>query len=208
MNRIPLITIGISGPSGSGKSLFCSRLSEELIQHKIEVIKQDCYYKNQIHLDFEERSKLNYDHPEAFDNTLFVQHVGKLRNGIKINVPTYDFAKHLRKSSTVIVKPPNVLILEGIMLFVDDKLKKMIDIKVFMDSPLDICICRRIQRDLLERGRDISSIIEQYHKYTRPMYFKFIEPSKKFADIIIPKGGANTIALDIMKAKVKTLLVS
>jgi len=201
------IIIGVSGPSGSGKSLFSKSISCNFdLNNEVVIISEDGYYKNRPDLTFEERSLQNYDHPDAFEHELLFQHLLDLKSKKSINVPQYNYVSHLRKKETTKILPCSVIILEGILLLADEKIRQITDIKIYMDSPLDICLSRRIYRDSVERGRDIESVITQYNNHVRPMYFKFVEPSRKHADIIVPKGGKNHIAIDVIKAKIAQLI--
>lgn len=201
------IIIGISGPSCSGKSLFSKSILHSFnLNNEVVIISEDNYYKNHSELVFEKRRIQNYDHPDAFEHELLFQHLQYLRSGKKINMPQYDYVVHLRKKETTKISPCSVIILEGILLLADKKIREIIDIKIYMDTPLDICLSRRIYRDSIERGRNITSIITQYNNHVRPMYFKFIEPSRKYADVIVPKGGKNHIVIDIIQAKIEKLI--
>lgn len=206
MHSKKTIVIGISGASASGKSLLAKSLDKELGSDQVTVIPEDSYYKNNTHLTLEERHQVNYDHPDAFEHELLIHHLNELQQGKSVDIPTYDFAVHLRSNNTRHIGQHRIIILEGIMLLVDPELRKKLDIKIFMDTPLDICLLRRIHRDVLERGRSIKSVLEQYEKTVRPMYLQFIEPSKKYADVIVPRGGANAIAIDMIVAKLRQLL--
>lgn len=204
---MPNIIIGVSGPSGSGKSLFSqSILCDFDLSSEVIIISEDGYYRNRPELTFEERSVQNYDHPDAFEHELLFRHLLDLKSGKAINTPQYDYITHLRKKETTKILPCTVIILEGILLLADKKIRELTDIKIYMDSPLDICLSRRIYRDSVERGRDIESVITQYNNHVRPMYFKFVEPSKKYADVIVPKGGKNRIAIDIIQSKIAKLI--
>ena len=203
---MPNIIIGISGPSGSGKSLFSNSISQNFNLNEVAIISEDSYYKDRSDLTFKDRSIQNYDHPDAFEHDLLSKHLVDLKSNKSIKVFQYDYTKHLRRTTQTKVSPCSVIILEGILLLVDIKIRNLIDIKIYMDSPLDICLSRRIYRDSIERGRDLASVITQYNNYVRPMYFKFIEPSRKYADIIVPKGGKNKIAVDIIRAKIAKLI--
>jgi uridine kinase len=201
------IIIGISGPSGSGKSLLAETIIKELGTTQISIISEDAYYKDRPHLSYEERCKINYDHPDAFDHDFLCQHLQQIQRGETVHVPVYDFSQHLRSNDTVQIGQHQIVILEGILLFAEPKVREMFDIRIFMDTPLDICFIRRLKRDLNERGRDLDSVINQYTETVRPMYLQFIEPSKKYADIIVPRGGANRIAIEVIQAKMRELLV-
>jgi len=205
MSDKPII-IGISGASASGKSLLANTIVNELGSKHVVVISEDSYYKDNHHLSFEERSRINFDHPDSLDHALLIDHLAKLRNNEAIEVPCYDFASHQRLETTTVVSNHRIIVLEGILLLFDQCLRDLMDIRLFMDTPLDICLLRRIKRDVLERQRSFDSVLEQYSRTVRPMYLQFIEPSKRYADIIIPRGGENRIAIDLIKAKIKELL--
>jgi uridine kinase len=200
------IIIGIAGASGSGKSLLAHTIVEELGSKKVAVISEDSYYKEFPNLSIEERAKANFDHPDSLDHALMMKHLELLQEGKTIEVPIYNFSTHARMKETREVGKHTIIVLEGILLFVDPTLRKMMDIKIFMDASPDVCLVRRIRRDTQERGRSIDSVLDQYEKTVRPMYLQFIEPSKRNADIIIPHGGQNRIAIDMIKAKMRELL--
>ena len=200
------IIIGISGASASGKSLLANTIVNEIGSERVVVISEDSYYKHLPDLSFEERSKMNFDHPDAFDHELLLQHLTELRIGKSIEIPCYDFNLHLRKTTSRHIGQHRIIVLEGILLFVDPALREAMDIRIFMDTPLDTCLIRRLKRDILERGRSLESILEQYQSTVRPMYLQFIEPSKRYADLIVPRGGENRIAIDMIKAKMRELL--
>ncbi|KML68340.1 uridine kinase [Pectobacterium peruviense] len=200
------VIIGISGASASGKSLISSTLYRELRdqvgdQH-IGVISEDSYYKDQSNLTMEERVKTNYDHPSSMDHSLLIKHLQMLKSGQAIEVPQYSYVEHTRKQETVHIELKKVIILEGILLLTDARLRNEMNFSIFVDTPLDICLLRRMRRDVNERGRSMDSVMEQYQKTVRPMFLQFIEPSKQYADIIVPRGGKNRIAIDILKAKI------
>ncbi|TDT61975.1 uridine kinase [Fonticella tunisiensis] len=199
------ILIGIAGGTGSGKSTVAQEIYKSLPEESIVVIEQDSYYRDQSHLSFEERTKTNYDHPNAFDTALLLKHLKMLLNGEAIDKPIYDFEVHNRKKETIRVEPKDIIILEGIMILVEPEIRDLLDIKIFVDTDADVRIIRRIQRDITERGRTIDSVIEQYMSTVRPMHLQFVEPTKRYADIIIPEGGYNKVAIDIMIAKVKEI---
>lgn len=200
------IIIGIAGGTGSGKSTVAHEIYESLPSGSISMIEQDSYYKDQSHLSYEERVKTNYDHPDAFDTKLMLEHIKKLQAGIAIDKPMYDFEVHNRKKETVRVEPKDIIIIEGIMILVEAEIREMMDIKLFVDTDADVRIIRRITRDIKERGRTIDSVIEQYINVVRPMHLEFVEPTKRYADVIIPEGGYNKVAIDIMIAKVKEIV--
>lgn len=201
----PLL-IGIAGGTGSGKSTVAKEIFHSLPGESIAVIEQDSYYKDQSHLTLEERVKTNYDHPDAFDTELLIEHLKMLLKGKAIDKPIYDFEVHNRKKETVRVEPRDIIILEGILILAEPEIRNLLDIKIFVDTDADVRIIRRIQRDIKERGRTIDSVIDQYMGVVRPMHLQFVEPTKRYADIIIPEGGYNKVAIDILIAKVKHIL--
>ena len=200
------IIIGISGPSASGKSLLANNIIDELGSEQVAIISEDSYYKDRPHLSYDERSKINYDHPDAFDHDLLSQHIEQLQNNETVHIPVYNFNEHLRSDDTREIGQHQIIVLEGIMLFADPEIRKKLDIRIFMDAPLDTCLIRRLQRDINERQRDLDSVLKQYQETVKPMYLQFIEPSKKYADIIVPRGGANKIAIEVIQAKMRELL--
>ncbi|NQY42236.1 MAG: uridine kinase [Legionellales bacterium] len=200
------IIIGIAGPSASGKTLLAKTIVEELNHEKISIISEDSYYKDNKNLSLEERHAINYDHPKSIEHALLREHLIALKKGLPINVPEYDYTQHIRTANTTTIAGNKIVILEGILLFVESDLRKLIDIKLFMDTPLDICLIRRLNRDIQERERTVSSVLEQYEKTVRPMYLQFIEPSKKYADLIVPQGGKNRIVIDLIKANIYKIL--
>jgi len=202
------IIIGISGPSASGKSLLAHTIVKELGSSQVVVISEDAYYKDNSHLPFNEREKINYDHPDSFDHGLLHDHLEQLREGNAVNIPIYSHSQHIRLNETRQVGKHTIIVLEGILLFSDAKLRELMDIRIFMSTPLDICLMRRLQRDVIERERTFESVIDQYRNTVRPMYLQFIEPSSRYADIIVPRGGENRIAIDMIKAKMRELLAS
>lgn len=200
------VIIGITGASASGKSLIASTLYRELCDQvgeaHIGVIPEDCYYKDQSNITMSERVKTNYDHPNAVDHDLLLQHLQALKAGKSIEMPQYSYVEHTRKPESIHLEPKKVVILEGILLLTDVRLRDELSFSIFVDTPLDICLMRRMKRDINERGRSMDSVMEQYNKTVRPMFLRFIEPSKQYADIIVPRGGKNRIAIDILKAKI------
>jgi uridine kinase len=205
MGKKPIV-IGIAGGTGSGKTSVTKAIYDQFKGHSILMIQQDSYYKDQTHLPMEERLKTNYDHPLAFDNDLFIEHINTLLKYQAIEKPVYDYTIHTRSSETIPVEPKEVIILEGILVLEDERLRDLMDIKIFVDTDADLRILRRIQRDIKERGRTVDSVIDQYVNVVRPMHNQFCEPSKKFADIIIPEGGQNFVAIDLMATKIQTIL--
>ncbi|MDH2923994.1 uridine kinase [Nicoletella semolina] len=204
------IVIAIAGASASGKSLIAStiykELKEELGQDDIGIISEDAYYRDQTHLAMEERIKTNYDHPSSMDHALLVSQLKALKQGQSVNIPEYDYTEHNRKPTVTHFSPKRIIILEGILLLTDEEIRNEINVSIFVDAPLDICFIRRLKRDMQERGRSLESVVSQYRKTVRPMFLQFVEPSKQYADIIVPKGGKNRIAINILKAQIKQLL--
>ena len=199
------LLIGISGGTGSGKSTVTKKLVELIKEENVAVIEEDSYYKDQSNISFEERVKTNYDHPFAFDNKLLIEHLKDLKSGKSIEKPLYDFELHNRKKETLLVEAKEVVILEGILILSEEEIRDLLDIKVFVDTDSDVRIIRRILRDIKERGRSLDSVIYQYMKTVRPAHLQFIEPSKKYADIIIPEGGYNDVAIDLIYQKIKSI---
>jgi uridine kinase len=205
MGKKPVV-IGVAGGSGSGKTSVARAIYEHFGDRSILVLEQDFYYKDQSHLPFEERLKTNYDHPLAFDNDLLIEHIHKLLRYEPIEKPVYDYKLHTRSNKVIYVEPKDVIILEGILVLEDERLRNLMDIKVYVDTDADIRIIRRLLRDIKERGRTLESVIEQYVSVVRPMHNQFVEPTKRYADIIIPEGGQNHVAIDLMVTKIRTIL--
>lgn len=201
----PLL-IGITGGTGSGKTTVSREILKSIHKKNVAIIEQDSYYKDQSHLSFEERVNTNYDHPFAFDNNLLIQHLKDLINNKPIEKPIYDFEKHTRKKKTITVYPKEIIILEGILILADEQIRNLCDIKIFVDTDSDVRVIRRIERDIKERGRTLDSVINQYMTTVRPAHLQFVEPSKKYADIIIPEGGYNKVAIDIIVTKINSIL--
>ncbi|BFQ95016.1 uridine kinase [Enterococcus cecorum] len=204
MSKKKPIIIGVSGGSGSGKTSVSRAIFNNFPNHSIMMLEHDSYYKDQSHLSFEERLKTNYDHPFAFDTDLLIEHLEKLLNYETIEKPVYDYVAHTRSTETVIQEPKEVIILEGILILEDKRLRDLMDIKIYVDTDDDIRIIRRIKRDMIERGRTLDSIIDQYLSVVKPMYHQFIEPTKRYADVIVPEGGENRVAIDLINTKVAT----
>ena len=196
--------IGIAGGSGSGKTSVTRKIMESLEGHSIVLI--DYYYKDQSEKTMDERLETNYDHPFAFDNDLLIEHIKQLMNRETIDIPTYDYANHTRSSETITVEPKEVIIIEGIFALENETLRDLMDVKLYVDTDSDIRILRRLSRDIKERGRSLDSVIEQYLSVVRPMHLQFIEPTKRFSDIIIPEGGENMVAIDIITTKIRSLI--
>lgn len=202
------IIIGISGPSASGKSLLANTIVNELGSEQVVVISEDAYYKDMGHLPFAEREKINYDHPDAFDHALLHSHLHDLQHGKSVDTPIYSHSKHIRLQETRHIDRHAIIVLEGILLFSDKALREIMDIRIFMSTPLDVCLLRRLKRDVVERHRSFESVVYQYEMTVRPMYLQFIEPSNRYADIIVPRGGENRIAIDMIQAKMRELLAT
>ncbi|MDT1939085.1 MULTISPECIES: uridine kinase [Carnobacterium] len=206
MSKNKPIVIGVTGGSGSGKTSVSRAIFNKFSGHSILLLEQDFYYKDQSDLSFEERLKTNYDHPFAFDTELMIQHVEELIQYRSIEKPVYDYAAHTRSNQIVLQEPKEVIIVEGILILEDARLRDLMDIKVYVDTDDDIRIIRRIKRDMEERGRTLDSVIQQYLSVVKPMYHQFIEPTKKYADLIIPEGGQNQVAIDLMTTKISSIL--
>ncbi len=205
MGRKPIV-IGIAGGSGSGKTSVTKAIYEQFKGHSILLLEQDFYYKDQSVLPMEQRLRTNYDHPLAFDNELLLMHLQQLLQYKSIDKPVYDYKLHTRSDAYIYVEPKDVVILEGILVLEDERLRNLMDIKLFVDTDADIRIIRRMLRDIKERGRSLDSVIEQYVSVVRPMHNQFIEPTKRYADIIVPEGGQNHVAIDLMVTKIQTIL--
>ncbi|PCS01371.1 uridine kinase [Lactococcus fujiensis JCM 16395] len=204
MNK--LIIIGVTGGSASGKTSVSHAILESFTDENIGMIEHDSYYKDQSNLTFEERTKTNYDHPLAFDTDFLIAQLKELRAGRAVDVPIYDYANHTRSNKTYRQEPVDVLIVEGILVLEDERLRDLMDIKIFVDTDDDVRIIRRIRRDIEERGRTLDSVISQYLTAVKPMYHQFIEPTKRYADVIIPEGVSNTVGIDIITTKVASIL--
>ena len=199
--------IGVAGGSGSGKTTVARKLVESFPEPgTLQLVCQDAYYRDQAQLTLEERQKINYDHPFAFDNDLLLQHLESLRRGEPIKQPVYSFVNHTRLSETIPVASAKIIVLEGILVLEDARLRDMCDIKVYVDTDSDERFIRRLQRDIFERGRSVDSVIEQYLTSVRPMHLQFGEPTKRYADVVIPGGGANSVAIGLLLARIKTRL--
>ena len=201
----PPVVIGVAGGSGSGKTTVVRRIVESLGQDRVTVLEHDRYYRDRTDLRLEERASLNYDHPDSLETDLLVAHVRELKAGRSVAVPMYDFARYARRSDTAQVAPRKAIIVEGILIFTDRALRDLMDVKVFVDADADTRFIRRLQRDVAERGRTMDSVVEQYLGSVKPMHFEFVEPSKRYADIIIPIGGHNPVAIDMMLSLLRSL---
>ena len=201
------ILIGIAGGSASGKSSIAQRLKNEYsLTNSVVIIRQDDYYKDQSHLTMEERVKTNYDHPLAFDNELLIQHLNALMNGETIEKPIYDYTVHNRSEITETIKPCDVIVLEGLFVLESESLRDLLDMKIFVDTDADIRFIRRMVRDVKERGRSLDSVVSQYTTTVRVMHDLFIEPSKRYANLIIPEGGHNEVAIDLLTTKINSII--
>ncbi|MGH9685369.1 MAG: uridine kinase [Candidatus Acidiferrales bacterium] len=203
----PLI-IGICGGTGSGKTTITRRIIEALSEANVVVLQQDNYYRDMPELPFEERVRQNYDHPASMDTPLLVEHLRRLRGGDAIERPTYDFANYRRIEETVRIAPRSAIIVEGILIFENRALRDLMDIKIFVDTDADLRFLRRLVRDISERGRTMESVVEQYLTTVRPMHMEFVEPSKRYADVIIPEGGHNEVGIDLVIQKIRSLVPS
>jgi len=193
-----MLIVGIAGGTGSGKTTVVKKVMERLHNKDVIVVPQDAYYKDNGHISLEERQKINFDHPDSLEFTLLIDHLEKLKNGKTIEMPIYSYLTCLRSRETITVKPARVVIVEGIMILCDSDLRKMLDIKVFVDADADDRLGRVIQRDIVERGRSVLMVLERYHDTVKPSHLQFIEPSKRYADIIIPGGGENQVGIDVL----------
>lgn len=201
----PLI-IGIAGGSGSGKSTVARKVAQALPAPTVAFIEMDAYYSDFAHLPLEERRRLNWDHPDAFDMELLAAHLARLARRESVETPTYDFVSHTRAKQTVLVEPADVIVIDGILLFVDERIRSLCDVKVFVDADADIRLIRRIERDMSRRGRTLREIIQQYLSTVQPMHLQFVEPSKRYADVIVPLGGHNSVAIEMIVAKIQRRL--
>jgi uridine kinase len=200
------ILIGVAGGTGSGKTTVTRALRDRFGAGELTLVEQDFYYKAHGHLPLEARARINYDHPDAFDTDLLVEHIERLLGDERIAKPVYDFKEHTRLAETIEVRPSHVIILEGILVLENPRLRDLMDIKIFVDTDADVRILRRLKRDIEQRGRSMEQVITQYLSTVRPMHLQFVEPSKRYADIIIPEGGHNRVALEMLVAKVEYLL--
>ncbi|MDO4790541.1 MAG: uridine kinase [Porphyromonas sp.] len=198
--------IGVAGGSASGKSTLVNRLTEAFSDESVVVISHDYYYKANDDLSMEERTKLNYDHPSSFDTDMLIEHIELLKSGIPVRCPVYSFKEHNRMSDTVLVKPARVIILDGILILENKQLRDLMDVKIFVDTDADVRLGRRLLRDVQERGRDMDSVLTQYFSTVKPMHDEFVEPSKRYAHLIIPEGGFNSVALTFLIENIKSLL--
>lgn len=200
------IVIGIAGGTGSGKTTVAQEILRRVGPDRIAYLPHDAYYKDHSHLPSEKRAQVNYDHPDSLETSLLVTHIQMLKQGQTIERPVYDFTTHSRTKQTVRVEPCPIILVEGILIFVEPELRALFDVKIFVDTDADIRFIRRLRRDIHERGRTVESVIEQYLRTVRPMHMEFVEPSKRYADVIIPEGGFNEVALDMVIARIHHLI--
>lgn len=197
-----ILVIGIAGGTASGKTTLMKNLIDRF-EGQVTVLSHDNYYKRHDELPFEERCKLNYDEPAAFDTSLMAYHLDQLRHGQAVDCPVYDFTVHNRSDETIHLEPRNVIIVEGILIFENEELRNLMDIRIFVDSDADIRLCRRIKRDVNKRGRTLESVLQQYQQTVKPMHEQYVEPSKKYAHLVVPEGGKNLVALDMIKGRIQ-----
>lgn len=205
-DRPPPLVIGIAGGTGSGKTTVASVILGRVGAEHLAVVPHDAYYRNLQDLPPAQREAVNFDHPDSLETELLIQHLEQLRDWQPVDIPIYDFTRHKRTDQTSRIEPHPVILVEGILIFVEPRLRRMFDVKIYVDTPADIRFIRRLQRDIEERGRSMESVIKQYQRTVRPMHEEFVESSKRFADVIIPEGGLNTVAMDMVVARVDTLL--
>lgn len=198
--------IGVAGGSGSGKSTLVKKLQEAFGTEDVSTLCHDYYYKEHSDMSYEQRTQLNYDHPQAFDTDMMVAHIRSLKNNETIERPVYSFVEHNRTAERITVKPSKVIIIDGILIFENQELRDLMDIKVFVDTDADVRLARRILRDVCNRGRSMESVIEQYLSTVKPMHEEFVEPSKRYADVIIPEGGFNSVAVEMLIQSIRSLI--
>jgi uridine kinase len=206
MIKVNPLIIGVGGGSGSGKTTVVNKIVEGIGRDQIVLIEHDSYYRDLSHLPLSERIKQNFDHPASLETELLIRHLDALKKGYKIDMPVYDFVEHTRAAESISVAPKKVILIDGILIFSEPNLRKRMDIKLFVDTDDDVRLLRRLKRDINERGRDFDGVLNQYELYVRPMHLEFVEPSKRYADIIIPRGGENIVALDMINALIKRKL--
>ncbi|HEU4412036.1 MAG TPA: uridine kinase [Polyangiaceae bacterium] len=202
------LVIGIAGGTGSGKTTVARTIAASLPNEEVATLEHDAYYRDRPELTFDERAALNYDHPDALETPLLVEHLRSLRAGLPVEVPVYDFATHRRLPRSRTLRPARVIIVEGILVFTDEELRRLLDIKIYVDTDADVRAFRRIRRDIEQRGRTFQSVREQYYRTVRPMHLQFVEPSKRYANVIIPEGGENEVGVDLIVSKLRHALAS
>jgi uridine kinase len=201
-----VFAIGVAGGTGSGKTTVSRRIWEAVGRERIAYLQHDNYYKDQSHLSPEERARTNYDHPDSLETSLMVRHLRELRAGRPVDIPMYDFSVHTRSKETLRISPAKVVLVEGILIFAEPGLRELMDMRIFVDTDADIRFIRRLRRDMVERGRSLDSIVKQYLGTVRPMHMEFVEPSKRYADIIVPQGGDNRVAMEMIVSRIQALL--
>ena len=206
INKKTSLVFGIAGGTGSGKTTVANYVLKTVGHEKIAFLPHDAYYRDQTDLTQEERAQVNFDHPSSLETELLIEHITKLRNQETIQLPTYDFKTHSRNQETITIHPQPIIVIEGILIFVEPELRDLFDLKIYVDTDADIRFIRRLKRDIEERGRTTESVINQYLETVRPMHLEFVEPSKRYASVIIPEGGYNTVALDLIVARIEAML--
>lgn len=197
------IIIGVSGGSGSGKTTVVNKIIKGIGEKNILLIQHDSYYRDLSHLAFEERKKQNFDHPKSLETELMIRHIQALKSGYSVEIPVYDFVAHTRSDESIKASPQKIILVDGILIFSEPSLRKLMNIKIFVDTDDDVRLLRRLKRDIMDRGRDLDGVLYQYEKFVRPMHLEFVEPSKRYADIIVPRGGENTVALEMVIALIQ-----
>jgi uridine kinase len=205
-NKQDTMVVGIAGGTGSGKTTLAEVLLDSVGRDQLAYLPHDAYYRDQKQLPLEERAKVNYDHPDSLETELLIAQINTLKEGQAVEMPVYDFTTHSRKQETVHVEPKPVILVEGILVFVEEELRRLFNVKIYVDTDADIRFIRRLRRDIEERGRTVNSVINQYLRTVRPMHLEFVEKSKRYADIIVPEGGLNVVALDMVIARLQSLL--
>ncbi len=205
MSKKPLI-IGVAGGSGSGKTTVVRHICKSLGEDRLLLLEHDSYYRELNHLSLEEREKQNFDHPAALETELLIRHLDALKEGYPVEVPQYDFANHTRKEETITATPKDVILIDGILIFSEPELLKRMDVKIYVDTDDDIRLLRRLKRDINKRGRTVESVMEQYQNFVRPMHLEFVQPSKRYADVIIPRGGKNKVAMEMVVSLIRSKL--
>lgn len=200
------VTIGVAGGTGSGKTTVSNQILDRVGHKHIAYLPHDAYYKDLSYLSAEERAQINFDHPDSLDTDLLVEHIKQLQQNQAVEIPTYDFTRHMRREETESVGPQPIVLVEGILIFAEPDLRSLFDIKIYVDTDADIRFIRRLKRDITERGRTADSVIEQYLATVRPMHLKFVEPSKRYADVIVPEGGFNWVAIDMIADRIRNMM--